>query len=50
MNNSHLSKGEKVNVGNLNNVLRQMGLVLTDEENKELLKTLPIHGEHIAHL
>ncbi|VFV22228.1 ef-hand calcium-binding [Lynx pardinus] len=37
--------GEKVNVGNLNNVLRQMGLVLTDEENKELLKTLPIHAD-----
>ncbi|XP_039106570.1 EF-hand calcium-binding domain-containing protein 3 isoform X2 [Hyaena hyaena] len=37
--------GEKVNVGNLNSVLRKMGLVLTDEENGELLKTLPIHAD-----
>nr|XP_054393160.1 uncharacterized protein LOC100445724 isoform X3 [Pongo abelii] len=35
--------GEKVNVSNLGNELRKMGLVLTDEEHKKLLKTLPIH-------
>ncbi|XP_050620834.1 uncharacterized protein LOC126939504 isoform X43 [Macaca thibetana thibetana] len=34
--------GEKVNVSNLGNELRKMGLVLTDEEHKKLLKTLPI--------
>ncbi|XP_044900723.1 EF-hand calcium-binding domain-containing protein 3 isoform X38 [Felis catus] len=45
MDNAKAFIGEKVNVGNLNNVLRQMGLVLTDEENKELLKTLPIHAD-----
>lgn len=50
MNDSHLSKGEKVNVANLNNVLRKTGLVLTEEENKELLKTPPSHGEHFTHL
>ncbi|XP_058417271.1 EF-hand calcium-binding domain-containing protein 3 isoform X2 [Diceros bicornis minor] len=37
--------GEKVDVSNLDNVLRKMGLVLTDEENKELLKILPIHTD-----
>ncbi|XP_016788179.2 EF-hand calcium-binding domain-containing protein 3 isoform X1 [Pan troglodytes] len=34
--------GEKVNVSNLGNELRKMGLVLTDEEHEKLLKTLPI--------
>nr|XP_028692460.1 uncharacterized protein LOC716404 isoform X1 [Macaca mulatta]XP_028692461.1 uncharacterized protein LOC716404 isoform X1 [Macaca mulatta] len=34
--------GEKVNVSNLGNELRKMGLILTDEEHKKLLKTLPI--------
>ncbi|XP_019493330.1 PREDICTED: EF-hand calcium-binding domain-containing protein 3 [Hipposideros armiger] len=39
----HLSVDkEKADVSNLDNVLRKIGLVLTDEE-KELLKTLPIH-------
>nr|XP_045746149.2 uncharacterized protein LOC123854701 [Mirounga angustirostris] len=42
--------GEKVNVNNLSNVMRKMGLVLTDEEEQQLLKTLPIHGEYLAHL
>ncbi|XP_032176036.1 EF-hand calcium-binding domain-containing protein 3 isoform X1 [Mustela erminea] len=37
--------GEKVNVNNLSNVVRKMGLVLTDEEKKQLLKTLPIHAD-----
>ncbi|XP_060058498.1 EF-hand calcium-binding domain-containing protein 3 isoform X2 [Erinaceus europaeus] len=36
--------GEKVDVSKLDNVLRKMGLVLSDE-NKELLKTLPIHSD-----
>ena len=48
VNNSHLSKGEKVNVSDLNNVKRRMGLALTTEEQKELLKTLPVHGEDLA--
>nr|XP_054111961.1 uncharacterized protein LOC103787347 isoform X13 [Callithrix jacchus] len=34
--------GEKVSVSNLCNVLRKMGLVLTDKDHKKLLKTLPI--------
>ncbi|XP_030885117.1 uncharacterized protein LOC115941288 [Leptonychotes weddellii] len=37
--------GEKVNVNNLSNVMRKMGLVLTDEEKQQLLKTLPIHAD-----
>ncbi|CAK7291276.1 EF-hand calcium-binding domain-containing protein 3 [Vulpes lagopus] len=35
--------GEIVNVNDLNNVLRKMGLVLTDKEKQQLLKTFPIH-------
>lgn len=38
-----------VDVSNLQNVLRKMGLILTDEEKEELLKTLPIYGEDLAH-
>lgn len=38
-----------VDVSNLENVLGKMGLVLTDDEKEELLKTLPIHGEDLAH-
>ncbi|XP_048068603.2 EF-hand calcium-binding domain-containing protein 3 [Ursus arctos] len=37
--------GEKVNVNNLSNAMRKMGLVLTEEEKKQLLKTLPIHTD-----
>nr|KAF6455799.1 EF-hand calcium binding domain 3 [Rousettus aegyptiacus] len=37
--------GEMVDVSNLQNVLRKMGLVLTDEEKEELLKTLPIYAD-----
>ena len=48
VNNSLLSKGEKVNVSDLDNVMRRMGLALTTEEQKELLKTLPVHGEDLA--
>ncbi|XP_053424969.1 EF-hand calcium-binding domain-containing protein 3 [Nycticebus coucang] len=35
--------GEKVNVNNLGNVLRRMGLVLTEQEHQELLQSLPVH-------
>nr|XP_023508059.1 EF-hand calcium-binding domain-containing protein 3 isoform X13 [Equus caballus] len=35
--------GEKIDVSNLDNELRKLGLVLTDKENKELLKILPVH-------
>lgn len=38
-----------VNLSNLDNVLRKMGLELTDKEYKELLKTLPIHGQYSVH-
>ncbi|XP_029068890.1 uncharacterized protein LOC114889636 isoform X2 [Monodon monoceros] len=37
--------GEKVNVSNLDNVLRTVGLVLTAEGHEELLKTLPTHAD-----
>ncbi|CAI9163558.1 unnamed protein product [Rangifer tarandus platyrhynchus] len=37
--------GEKVNVSDLDNVMRKMGLALTTEEQKELLKTLPVHAD-----
>ncbi|XP_068833593.1 uncharacterized protein [Capricornis sumatraensis] len=37
--------GEKVNVSDLDNVMRRMGLALTTEEQKELLKTLPVHAD-----
>ncbi|XP_054545703.1 EF-hand calcium-binding domain-containing protein 3 isoform X3 [Talpa occidentalis] len=37
--------GEKVDVNDLGNVLRKMGLVLPDEEHKKLLENLPIHTD-----
>ncbi|XP_069397742.1 EF-hand calcium-binding domain-containing protein 3 isoform X1 [Ovis canadensis] len=37
--------GEKVNVSDLDNVMRRMGLALTTEEQKELLKSLPVHAD-----
>uniref|UniRef100_A0AAA9TQJ2 EF-hand calcium binding domain 3 n=1 Tax=Bos taurus TaxID=9913 RepID=A0AAA9TQJ2_BOVIN len=37
--------GEKVTVSDLDNVMRRMGLALTTEEQKELLKTLPVHAD-----
>lgn len=47
INNSHLFKEDKVDVSNLDNVRRKIGLVLTDEK-EELPKTLPGHGEDLA--
>ncbi|XP_069916634.1 EF-hand calcium-binding domain-containing protein 3 isoform X16 [Oryctolagus cuniculus] len=35
--------GDKIDVSNLDNVLREMGLVLTAEEHKELLKSMSLY-------
>ncbi|XP_033041162.1 uncharacterized protein LOC117068002 [Trachypithecus francoisi] len=34
--------GEKIDAGDLQNILKNMGIELTDEEHNQLLKTLPI--------
>lgn len=47
INNSHLFKEDKVDVSNLDNVQRKIGLELTDEK-EELPKTLPGNGEDLA--
>lgn len=44
--NPHLSKGEKIDVGNLNNVLRKMGLMLSDNVYKELQHALSVYSEY----
>ncbi|KFO27687.1 EF-hand calcium-binding domain-containing protein 3 [Fukomys damarensis] len=37
--------GEKVDVGNLDNVLKKMGLVLTEEQQKKLLDALSVYTD-----
>ncbi|XP_026303862.1 EF-hand calcium-binding domain-containing protein 13-like [Piliocolobus tephrosceles] len=39
--------GEKIDAGDLQNILKNMGTELTDEEHNQLLKTLPIDGEEV---
>ena len=42
---SHLFKGKKVDVNDLPNLLRNMGIELADKECSELKKILSIDGE-----
>lgn len=41
-----LSKGEKIPTEDLKNVLKDMGIKITNKEHKKLLKTLPVSGKH----
>lgn len=41
-----LSKGEKIHTEDVKNVLKDMGIEITNKEHKELLKTLPVSGKH----
>lgn len=43
---SFFFKGSKVNVGGLDNVLKNIGLAFTPKERWGLLKTLPVNCEH----
>ncbi|KAM9596228.1 uncharacterized protein ACIGJ3_022971 [Trichechus inunguis] len=37
--------GEKIHTGDVKNILKNMGIEITDKENKKLLKTLPVSAD-----
>ena len=41
----HIFKGKNINVQHLSDFVRNMGIELTDKEQKRLLKKLPVDGE-----
>ena len=42
------SKGEKIHTEDLKNVLKNMGIEITNKEHKKLIKTLPVSGKHLS--
>jgi Ca2+-binding EF-hand superfamily protein len=43
-------KGDKVDVSDLRNILKNLGLELTEKEQERLLKMLPVDGEPAGRL